>query len=129
MEFYKSLGVVNSAKRVGLNNRGYLEENAYKLLSKPIHPSAPIVTKADLLDPLGGQHVHKMVKFETGRKPPLSMPECGIAGGYVWEQSPRPSNHHAFGFFAIPIIGNQGEWCDITATTPNTRIVSSCDVR
>jgi hypothetical protein len=34
-----------------------------------------------------------MVKFETGRKLPLSMTECGIAGGYVWEQSPQPSNH------------------------------------
>ena len=78
---------------------------------------------------LGGQNVHKMVKFETEHKLPMSMPEYGIVGGYVWEQSPRPSSHHAFGFVAIPVFGNQGERCDATATTPDTRIVFSCDVR
>ena len=50
------------------------------------------------------------------------MPKCGIADGYVREQSPRSSSHHALGSIAIPIYGKQGEWCDLTATTPNTRI-------
>ena len=64
------------------------------------------------LDPLGRQHVHKVVKFELRHTPPLSMrgmahrePILGAIASIIWSS--------CVGLYRHPNVGNQGEWCDL----------------